>query len=363
MSGSRGLDAVREALVGFAGDPIDLVVGAPCFDPPSALRTALASAASGETWRYSAVGGSPDLRRALGEVRGAPSSRIFVGHGGKGSLLALFGVLVRPGDEVVVPTPAYEAYRRMPERWGARFVAVPRMGPNFRFEAEPILRAMTDRTRAVVLSTPCNPTGAVLSDEVRDAVAEAARARGARLVLDLAYDRFRFDGSAPVGMSPVPGDSTIVELHSASKNLGVAGWRIGWVVADEELVRRLAAFQSEHLNPPSTVTQAALESIGRVPESFYASARAAVLERCDAVCAVFRDLGRPVARPAGGFYAFAEMGEAATEERCIRLARDAGVGLTPGSDFGAPGWVRAAVTGLEPGHADELGRRLHMFLG
>jgi aspartate/methionine/tyrosine aminotransferase len=276
---------------------------------------------------------------------------------------------------VVVPTPSYEAYRTMPTRFGARVVPVPRAMPGFPYDPAAILAALTPRTRAVVLSSPCNPTGAVLSDEARAELLAAARERGIRLIVDLAYDGFRFDraasgtGAAGAGRDPEAGAGTLVELHTASKNLGVCGWRIGWVIADPALVQALAGFQSAHLNPPNTVTQVALESMPDVPTAFFRAARDVVRARIDALHASLIAAGWPATSPAGGFYVFADargpmraLGIADTRELCVRLATRVGVGLTPGSDFGQEGWVRASAVGLDdPARAAELAARLLRF--
>jgi aspartate/methionine/tyrosine aminotransferase len=373
----RGIDLVWNALPPNA--PHNLLVGAPCFDPPGELRDALARAARVRNWDYSSSQGSAALRDAIVRLRARRGEewspgQVFVTQGSKLAVLAVLGTLLRPGDEVVVPTPGYGPYRSAPPLFGATVIPVPRSAPDFAFDADRIASAFTPKTRAVILSSPCNPTGAILRAEEERRLAEAVRAQGAYLVMDLAYENFRYAGGrneAPPP-SPAPGadGDPVIRIHSFSKTFGVCGWRMGYTLADAELVRAFTAFQAAHLNPPNTIVQDALVSAPEVPDSFLASARQCVRSRVDALLSALSDTALPAPDPEGGFCLFADAteamrltGAADALSFCTRLAREAGVGFTPGTDFGTPGHVRISATGLaRPADAPDLADRLRRFL-
>jgi len=374
----RGLEKVRAALDAYRGASaddagLDLLVGTPCFAPPDALTAAMRQAATTATFDYSSNQGTLALREAIVQVRAALGEswgpeHVFVTHGAKVAALAVLGTLLRPGDEVVVPVPAYGPYRALPGLFGARLVPVEREPPRFAFDSDRIAAAIGTRTRVVLLASPCNPTGAVLDPEAERGLHEVARSRGAVLVLDRAYEWFRQD---PGDATPVSaaGPEGPVRLHSFSKTYGLCGWRMGYVLGASDLVERLTAFQASNLNPPNTLVQRALEAVPAVPASFHEAAAGQVRLRVAALRAALEAGGLSVAPPAGGFYLFADARDAMrrtglpdSAEFCRRLAAEVGLALTPGTDFGIEGWVRAsAVALLDPDAAGDVTRRLRAF--
>ena len=406
----RGLEVTLEALRAFDGPTHDLLIGDPCFEAPRVLLHAMERAVEEGNTRYASNQGTPHLRAAVcrlheraGEMLGP--ERIFVTHGSKVGILALFGTLLEPGDEVVLPTPCYEPYESAARLFGAKVVGVPRRPPFFPYDVDLIGGAVRDRTRLVVLASPCNPTGAVLSREQAEALRELAELTGVKVVVDLAYERFRFGsgiragGAAGGGRSGGAGDGThdgsddeeadaavtpeptvdpegehLVRVYSFSKTFSVCGWRLGYVVGTEKLVAALTRFQSANLNPPNTLVQRALESCADVPDPFFREAREAVRERMIGLREVLNEVGLPAELPEGGFYLMADAEKALerlslpdTRELARELAKAEGVGLCPGSDFGAEGWLRAAVVGLRGAglekDLEDVRERLARFLG
>ena len=348
----RALDSVIAALGRYPGETVDLLVGEPCFDPPAEIQRAFAHVTGEPASGYGPPGGLAELRKLLANWLAGESvnpDQVVVTHGAKGGLLALLAALVEPGDEVIHPLPCYPAYPAMVRRLGGVPVGVAEHGDGFVGWTEKVLAATGSRTRAVVLSSPSNPSGSTIVGEELAALVAGCRERGVRLVLDEAYSVFLFDKIIvdPGGIDPEL--RTLVRVGSASKSLALCGWRIGWIVADSELVGRVAGVQSALLNPPATPPQLAMLALPEVPSSYFETNRSAVHERLEAMVEAMRRAGFDAAMPAGGFYLWVDVRDRLDPESpdtikwCEHLAETHGVGLWPGEDYGTPGWVRLAL--------------------
>jgi aspartate/methionine/tyrosine aminotransferase len=372
----RGIDRVREALDSHDGERIDLLVGTPCFPPPPELLDALARAAAAPHFDYAPNQGTPGLRQAIARLHAregedVDAAQVFVSHGAKVAALVVLGTLLQPGDEVVLPTPCYPAYRKLPRLFGATVRTVEREGPPFAWDVERIQEAIHDRTRAVLVTSPCNPTGATLDPEALRALVDLCRGAGIRLLLDEAYTAFRFDPSTMGSCHVVdPKSEVTIRLRSFSKTYGLCGWRMGYVLAEPQLIERLTWFQASHVNPPNTLIQNALESAIDVPASYHAVALESVRSRLAAIVSALGATPLSMEMPQGGFYALIDLrdamhstGHASATEFCRSLAAREGVAFWPGEDYGAPGWARICGAALEtPDFADELSARVRRFL-
>lgn len=347
----RTLDGVVAALGRYPGDRIDLLVGEPCFDPPAEIQQAFERVSGDSASGYGPPGGLPELRTALARwidsERGDPR-RVMVTHGAKGGLLALLATIIEPGDEVIHPLPCYPAYPAMVRRFGGVPMGVAEHGDGFAGWSEQILAIAGPRTRAVVLSSPSNPSGTTISKRELAILVDGCGDRGIRLVLDEAYAAFCF-GDEVVDQATVAADATLVRIGSASKSLALPGWRMGWIIADDELVARVTSVQSALLNPPATPPQRAMLALREVPEGYFEDNRSAVHVRLDSMVTALSRVGFDAAVPAGGFYLWIDIRDrldsAAPDSAawCERLAEEHGVGFWPGEDYGTPGWVRLAL--------------------
>ena len=206
---------VAEALASWDGSgPVDLLVGEPCFDTPEPLRRALAAAADLSAAAYGPAAGVPELRELLADRARrqgieATDREVVVTHGAKGALLAVLAALVSPGDEVIVPEPGYPGTSGIARRLGATPVGVPETETGLHGWSDAVVDRIGDRTRAVVVASPSNPSGSVLPDEEVGRLVTACAGVGARLVLDEAYAAFRWDPSSQArrGSHPPPGSS------------------------------------------------------------------------------------------------------------------------------------------------------------
>ncbi len=366
----RALDRVLEALNAHPDPDRSWLVGSPWFEPPDELRRAMQSAASATSFDYPPPQGLAELRAAVAELHRRDGltlepENVVITHGAKSGLLAVFGCVLQPGDEILHPVPCYPAYPAAVTALGGTPVAVPHEDGRSLFEPAAIEARITPRTRALVLSSPANPTGATLTGDQARELVELCREHGLRLVCDEAYEAFRF--APDTDHLPAHWDpdlETVVQVRSFSKTYALCGWRIGYVAADATLIRRLTAWQSALLNPPNSIAQQALISAPAVSPSFFQEAGRRVRNRLDELVAVLAGAGLGTELPQGGFYVWADVrsrlaatGHSNTADWCADLARRHGVGLWPGEDFLAPGWVRAsAVACADPDWESALGR-------
>lgn len=347
----RALDGVVAALGRWTGDPVNLLVGEPCFDPPAEIQAAFGRISGDTASGYGPPGGLPNLRTVLAnwvDPDRADSRRLMVTHGAKGGLLALLATLVEPGDEVIHPLPCYPAYPAMVRRFGGVPMGVVERGDGFAGWSEQALGLAGPRTRVVILSSPSNPSGSTINGEELATLVDGCGNRGIRLILDEAYSAFCF-GDDVADTGAVDADSILVRVGSASKSLALPGWRLGWIVADQELVASVTSVQSALLNPPATPPQQAMLALPGVSPGYFEDNRRAVRERIEAMVEVVRRAGFDASKPAGGFYLWVDIRNRLDSQKpdsaawCERLAEEHGVGLWPGEDYGTPGWIRFAL--------------------
>ena len=347
----RALDGVIAALARFPGDRVDLLVGEPCFDSPLAIRERFERMAGDPTKGYGPPGGLSEFREVLArrlEPDRADPLRVMVTHGAKGGLLALLASLVETGDEVIHPLPCYPAYPAMVRRFGGVPMGVAEGGDGFADFSERVLAIAGPRTRAVVLSSPSNPSGTTMTAGSLAKLADGCGDRGIRLILDEAYSTFCF-GADVADPAAVDAASILVRVGSASKSLALPGWRIGWIVADGQLVSRVSSVPAALLNPPATPPQRAMLALREVPERYFEANRRVVFERLEAMVEAVQRAGFDAAMPAGGFYLWVDIRDRLDARKpdsaswCERLAEVHGVGLWPGEDYGTPGFVRLAL--------------------
>jgi aspartate/methionine/tyrosine aminotransferase len=353
----RNIDRVVAALNEHRGETHSWLVGEPCFAPPPELTAAFAEAAQSASFRYPPHQGQPELRRSLAALhrkidRPVTPDQIAVTNGAKGGLLAVLATLLEPGDELIHPLPCYPAYPIMASRLGARPVGVRETGVRFSSWVESIVSRIGPRTRAVVLSSPSNPTGTTLSSATAGSLVDLCRRHDLRLISDEAYADFLFaNGQKGLPSTYDPDRTTVVQVRSASKSWALCGWRVGWLVADAPLITRIARTHASLLNPASGPAQTALSSLTNISDAFLDAALESVASRMNALSSHLAEAGISHEEPEGGFYLWLDVthqieSAGATDgvEWCVDLARRCGVGLWPGEDFGGQGHVRIAVT-------------------
>jgi aspartate/methionine/tyrosine aminotransferase len=222
---------------------IHLQIGEPDFDTPAHVREAAKKALDEGATHYAPFPGIPELRKAIAEDvtkrKGFPAdpSQVFVTVGGKGVMLYAILGLIDAGDEVIVPDPGYPIYESLTRFVGATPIPIPiRMENDFRLDVEELARLITPRTRLLIINSPANPTGGVLTRSDLERIAELAQEHDLWVMTDEIYGRILYDGAEHISIASLSGmgDRTIV-LDGFSKTFAMTGWRLGYAVVPESL--------------------------------------------------------------------------------------------------------------------------------
>ncbi len=350
----RAVDSVLETIAGQHATERCWLVGAPYFEPPEVLRTELSHSASAFHFNYPPIEGLASFREAIKTLHASfgqeiSAEHVLPTHGAKGGLLAAFAAILKPGDEILHPVPCYPAYTAMAKMLGVSTVGIEQPGGQFSWDEASLEEKMTSRTRAIVLSSPANPNGATLSNEQAQFLVEFCRNHDLKIICDEAYEAFRFAKNTEKGPSFWDPDmQTVVQVRSISKTYALCGWRLGYLVADQQVIAQAKQWQSSILNPPNILAQQAMAGVGAVPQSYLETQRGEILKRLHKVASALGGAGLRTRVPDGGFYLWAKLSSPSSLNWCVEVARKYGIALWPGEDFGAPGWVRISVAACSP---------------
>lgn len=341
-------------------DIVHMEIGDPDFPTPSVIVEAAEAAMDAGDTGYTQSLGLPDLREAIGvRMRDdygvtVDPENIVVTQGTSPAMLLLFGSVLDPGDEVVMADPCYPAYPNYVSFLGGVPVSVPvRAEDGFRYRIEEVERAITPRTRVIMLNSPSNPTGGVLGPEDLEALAALAQRYGLWLASDEIYHGLQFEGR----------EHTILEytdrafvLNGFSKAYAMTGWRLGYLIAPKQFVRPAEKIQQNFFLCANHFVQVAGTTALLHAQDDVARMRAIYDERRRYLVPALREAGLGVAtEPLGAFYVFADAREWGADSVTLagRLLEEAGVALAPGVDFGpgGEGFLRLSyATSLERLH-------------
>lgn len=337
-SATLAVSAQAKEMIDRGIDVLNFSAGEPDF-PVSQhiLEAAKESLDAGES-SYSPAAGLPELRSAIAAGHGVDTDQVVVTNGGKEALYLLFQTLLDEGDEVILPSPFWVSYDEQITLALGVPVVVP-TNESFHIDVAAVEAVITERTRAIVLNSPSNPTGAVQPQDVVDALTELARKHNILLLLDEVYQTFVYDG-IEVG-HPLVGSNVLV-IDSVSKSHGMTGWRVGWAVGPQELITGMITLKS-HLssNTANAMQRGALAAITGPQEDVARMQEAFTKRRQMVVDGIGKIDGLSLAAPEGAFYAFIDcrtamerMEIATATELCSRLLDKAYIALVPGEAFG-----------------------------
>lgn len=322
---------------------INLGQGFPDQDGPAAIRELACAAIRDGHNQYAPGPGIAPLRRAIAEHRRRfqglevdPEHEVVVTTGATEAIAAALLGLVDPGDDVLVLEPYYDSYRAMIQMVGARRVPVTLRAPDFRLPIDELRAAVTDRTTAIVLNTPHNPTGAVLTREELAAVAEVAIEHDLVVVSDEVYEHLTFD--APhVSIATLPGmvDRTVT-ISSAGKTFSFTGWKVGWATGPADLVAALMGAKQFLSYTSGTPFQHAIAEALTLPDAYFADFAAQLRERRDLLGAGLAEAGFEVFHPEGTYFVTTDISGLGFDDGlafCRELPHRAGVVAIPHQVF------------------------------
>ena len=342
------VSARARALAAQGKDIVYLQIGEPDFDTPANVREAAKQALDDGLTHYPPYAGLPELRSAIADDttarRGftAKPENVFVTVGGKGVMVYAIMAVVDPGDEVLVPDPGYPIYESITRFVGGTPVPIPiRQSNDFRLDVDELASLVTPRTKMIVINSPANPTGGVLTRGDIERIAEIAQRHDLVVMSDEIYARILYDGAEHVSIASLDGmaDRTIT-LDGFSKTYAMTGWRMGYAVVPDWLVKPYSQLIINTISGVTAFAQAGGIEALRGPQDEVDAMVREFRARRDLIVDGLNEIpGFDCLRPQGAFYVFPDISETGLsgQELADRLLYEAGVCVLAGTAFGGIG--------------------------
>src|ERR1700744_873046 len=334
---------------------VDFGAGEPHFATPRHIKDAAIDAIDKNSTRYTVVSGIPELRKAIVERHACdfgsnytPEEAVFT-TGGKLALFNAIEVLIDHGDEVILPVPYWVSYKDIIQYAGGKPVYVETVeSENFRVTAEAIERAITPQTKAIILNSPSNPSGAVIPRADLERIVRLAHSRGIYLMLDECYAYLIFNEAPFSGASVTEAKEHVIVLGSLSETYAMTGWRAGFALGPKPIIAAMSKLQSQSTSSTAAMVQKAAIAALTGSQECVCEMRAAYILLRDPIVAGLRSIpGFTCTMPEGAFYAYPNVsgllkksGIATPAELTSRLLHEAGIVVVPGEPFGTHEHVR-----------------------
>ena len=321
-----------------------LTIGEPDMDTPDAIKAAAIAALQNNETHYSTNQGSPALRKAVAEfetARGNATSEenVLITIGASQALFtALLGIL-NPGEEVIVPTPGFVLYETIATIAGAKVVPLDVSKTGFQIDKAALNAAITPRTKAIIINSPCNPTGVVFSGESLGYVKEAVLGKPIFVICDNVYNQLTYGKDCPdLSLDPDLKEQLIL-CQSFSKPYAMTGWRIGYLICPGYAMDRFLLLSAGTIASVPTFLQTAAVTALKADVSQMVQV---YRRRRDYVCQRLTAMGLTYPEPEGAFYVFPDISRfgLSSDEFCLRMIREGKLAAVPGCCFGTEGHIR-----------------------
>lgn len=353
---------------------ISLGVGEPDFQTPWSVRKAgIASLEKGKT-KYTSNSGLLELRQEISNyinrkcnIEYNPTNEIILSVGGSEAIDATLRAIITPGDEVIIPQPSYVCYEPITKLVGGVPVIIETLAENdFKVTPEQLKNAISEKTKALILPYPCNPTGAIMEKADLEAISKILRDTNIVVISDEIYSELTFADSEHVSIASIDGmrERTIL-INGFSKAFSMTGWRLGFACGPQEIISQITKIhQFAIMCAPTTAQYAAIEALRNCDEAV-ADMKAEYNRRRRLIVDGFNKAGLTCREPKGAFYAFPCIKSTGltSDEFCERLLQEKHVAVVPGTAFGkgGEGFVRASYC-YSPEHIIEALRRIDEFV-
>ena len=346
---------------------IRLDLGQPNFPTPKHIGDAGKRAIDENKTYYTPTPGIASLREKIAaklqrvnEIAVTPD-RIAIAPGGVGALAAVYGAVLEPGDEVLMPDPGWPNTRLMLSWVSARGVFYPcSAADGFQPDVGAIERLITPHTKMLLINSPNNPTGAVYPVATVARLVDLAQRHNLWLLSDECYDQIILDGSWTSPAQLAPDDPRIASVFTFSKSYSMTGWRIGYVAGSDELIDTVTKVLESNSSCVSTISQVAAEAALDGPQDCVGQMVAAYRHRRDVVVDILHEAGLLINEPTGAFYCMADVSgvRMSSHDFAFKLLRERGVSVAPGSAFGdvAKGAVRISMASSDEQLREGVGR-------
>ena len=342
-----------------------LTIGEPDFDTPENIRAAAVAAITGNQTHYAPNQGTPDLRQAVANYETArgnetkPENVLITIGACHGLFTALLGIL-NAGEEVIVPTPGFLLYDSIATVAGAKTVPLDISKTGFQIAKEALDEHITDKTKAIIINSPCNPSGTVFSRESLENVKQAILGKPIFLIVDNVYNQLSFTDCPDLSLDAELKEQTIL-CQSFSKPWAMTGWRVGYLICPEYVMDRLLLLSAAEITAvPTFIQAAAVEALKTDPTPM----REIYRKRRDYVCRRLDEMGLRYPKPEGAFYVFVDISRfgMTSEEFCTRMIHEGKLAAVPGSCFGTEGFIRLSYC-YSDAELEKALNRLEDFIG
>ncbi len=350
-SATLALTAKAKELAGKGNPVISLAAGEPDFAVPAVAREALIKALNDGFTRYTPTSGTPDLKEAvraklkLDQGLEADVSNIIISCGAKHSLYNLIQVLCEPGDEVILPRPYWVSYPEMIKLVGAKAVFVDTASTGFVMTADAIRKAVTPKTRLVILNSPSNPTGAVTPPAEVEKIARLLVENNLYAISDEIYEYYVFDGQKHASVAQFMSNflDHVAIVNGVSKSHAMTGLRIGYTIAHADVVKKIGVLQDHSTSNPASLSQKAAAAALGLGKDYKDNLRVTFEKKRDLMVELLTPIKKlKLFQPQGAFYVFMSVKDTGLtpEKFSNRLLDEKFVATIPGESFGAPDYVR-----------------------
>ncbi|CDG65358.1 MAG: aspartate aminotransferase [Methanobacterium sp.] len=335
---SIDLSGIRKMFDMVGENSINLALGEPDFDTPQYIRDAVKDALDEGFTHYTGNMGIPELREAItiklqreNQIKTSPE-QVIVTLGASGALYSSINALVEEKDEVIIPDPGFVAYDACVKLSGGRSIPVPLKDENeFQMKAEDVLELVTPNTKAIVINSPGNPTGAVMEKEDVKGLADIAQDHDLMIISDEIYDQIIYEKKH---YSPARYCDKVITINGFSKTYAMTGFRIGYLAAPPEVVEDILKIHQYSVTCATSISQKAALAALQGPQDSVREMRDEFKRRRDLVVGRLRSMGIDCHQPHGAFYVFPSVNN---PEKLVEEALKKGVVLVPGTSFGKCG--------------------------
>jgi len=346
------IDNLAKEMKKAGNDVVLFTAGEPDFPTPEPIKDAAKSAIDANFTKYTNSNGIEELRDAISKKLRNENGlfynpdQIVVSNGGKQALFNAFGAILEPGDEVIVIAPAWVSYVPQIEMWKGKPVILNTYPEN---EYIPSIsdfeKLLTSRTKAILMNSPNNPTGAVYPKETIEMIANFAKKHDLFVVTDEIYEKLSYDlPHVSIGSFDEMRDRTIT-INGFSKSYAMTGWRIGYCAGPSNVIKEISKIQSHTTSNVNSITQIAAVKALEVDTSYMVKE---FRERRDLISDLLKDTKLKFFKPKGAFYVMLDLRDflkgKSTEELCLDMIKQAGVAVIPADDFYAPGFARISFS-------------------
>lgn len=348
-SATLAIGARAKALKAVGKKIIDFSLGEPDFPTPQQVKDAAVHAIKENFTYYTAASGIPELKQAIATKFQQENNllytpeQIMVSNGAKHSLMNVFLVLLNKGDEVIIPAPYWTSYPEM-VKLAEGIPVFCSTDTSFHLTVDAVAKKITQKTKLLILNSPCNPTGAVIPKEELKKIAALCVKRKIFVVSDEVYEHFCYALNKHLSIASLGKEIFLqtITVNAVSKTYSMTGWRIGYCAGPQEIVQKMSSIQSQMTSCPNSIAQKAAVAALTGDQSQIQRMITAFDERRKYMVQRFHKIeGISCELPEGAFYLFAKIPKGISSEAfCMKLLQQTGVATVPGSAFGAEGYFR-----------------------